>query len=43
MAGFAAAKPLAAPGRRGLQLFERHQSLILSRLWQDAAGAEALS
>ena len=42
MAGFAAAKPLAHPVGETFN-YSSGTSLILSRLWQDAAGAEALS
>src|SRR4249919_886896 len=42
MAGFAAAKPLAHPVGETFN-YSSGTSLILSRLWQDAAGGEALS
>ena len=42
MAGFAAAKPLAEPVGTVFS-YSSGTSLILSRLWQDAAGAEAMS
>lgn len=42
MAGFAAAKPLAHPVGETFN-YSSGTSLILSRLWQNAAGAEALS
>ena len=42
MAGFAAAKPLAHPVGETFN-YSSGTSLMLSRLWQNAAGAEALS
>ena len=42
MAGFAAAKPLAHPVGKMFN-YSSGTSLMLSRLWQNAAGAEALS
>jgi CubicO group peptidase (beta-lactamase class C family) len=42
MAGFAAAKPLAEPVGTVFS-YSSGTSLILSRLWQNAAGAEAMS
>ena len=42
MAGFAAAKPLADRSARSSTI-RAATTLILSRLWQDAAGAEALA